>query len=368
MDQPPELPAAPALPPDLPEIPPAVRHEPVFSGRAGEYFGIWIVNVLLSILTLGIYSAWAKVRTERYFYSNTRIAGSSFEYLADPIRILIGRLIAYAVVAVVILSSHFMPLLYFVVLLAIFALMPLIVFLALRFRARYSAWRGLRFSFTKTAGQAYGPFMGWSILSSLTMTLVYPIMRQRRHAYMVGGHRFGGRQFMFDGRIEAYYPPYLIVLVGGIGAFMLLVLTLFVAIFALSRGPSELTERVSVFALMALVIVPFYALIFVFAVFMHVRYTNLMWNNTWLEGHRFESMLRFREVLWLYFSNLVAVLFTLGLATPWAMIRLARYRASRFAVLADGDLDAFVAEIESDRSAAGAELVDALDIGVDIGL
>ncbi len=31
-----------------------------FSGRGSEFFGIWIVNVLLSILTLGIYSAWAK--------------------------------------------------------------------------------------------------------------------------------------------------------------------------------------------------------------------------------------------------------------------------------------------------------------------
>ena len=38
-----------------------------FNGRGGEFFGIWIVNILLSIITLGIYSAWAKVRTKRYF-------------------------------------------------------------------------------------------------------------------------------------------------------------------------------------------------------------------------------------------------------------------------------------------------------------
>ena len=34
-------------------------HRIVFTGKASEYFGIWIVNVLLTILTLGIYSAWA---------------------------------------------------------------------------------------------------------------------------------------------------------------------------------------------------------------------------------------------------------------------------------------------------------------------
>lgn len=367
MDQPPELTDAPAQPREPPEVRPATRHEPVFSGRAGEYFGIWIVNVLLSILTLGIYSAWAKVRTERYFYGNTRIAGSPFEYLADPVRILVGRLIAYAVVAVLVLTSHFMPLLYFVVLLAIFALMPVIVFLALRFRARYSAWRGLRFAFTGTAGQAYGPFMGWTILSWITLTLLYPIMRQRRHAYIVDGHRFGGRRFSFHGGIEAYYPPYLIVLASGIGAFVVLVVAMVASMALLAQGSGKVMDQVGPFIVVALLI-PFYALMFVFAVFLHVRYTNLMWNNTRLQGQRFESTLRFRDVLWLYFSNLVAVLFTLGLATPWAMIRLARYRASRFAVLADDDLDAFVAEIETNRSAAGAELVDALDIGVDLGL
>jgi uncharacterized membrane protein YjgN (DUF898 family) len=36
-----------------------------FTGCAGEYFRIWIVNVCLSVLTLGIYSAWAKVRRKR---------------------------------------------------------------------------------------------------------------------------------------------------------------------------------------------------------------------------------------------------------------------------------------------------------------
>jgi len=38
-----------------------------FTGKGGEYFRIWIVNICLTILTLGIYSAWATVRTRRYF-------------------------------------------------------------------------------------------------------------------------------------------------------------------------------------------------------------------------------------------------------------------------------------------------------------
>ena len=56
----------------------------LFTGSGEEFFGIWIINLVLSICTLGIYSAWAKVRTKRYFYGNTILAGSSFEYVANP--------------------------------------------------------------------------------------------------------------------------------------------------------------------------------------------------------------------------------------------------------------------------------------------
>src|SRR5450755_3998184 len=65
-----------------------------FSGSGAEYFGIWIVNLLLTIVTLGIYSAWAKVRRLQYFYRHTELAGSSFDFHGSPTRILIGRLIA----------------------------------------------------------------------------------------------------------------------------------------------------------------------------------------------------------------------------------------------------------------------------------
>ena len=40
--------------------PPIVRHAPEFSGRAGEYFGIWIVNLLLGIVTFGLWNRRAR--------------------------------------------------------------------------------------------------------------------------------------------------------------------------------------------------------------------------------------------------------------------------------------------------------------------
>jgi len=65
-----------------------------------EYFKIWIVNILLTILTLGIYAAWATVRNNRYFYSNLYLDDNNFRYLAEPIQILKGRLIAIAVLVI----------------------------------------------------------------------------------------------------------------------------------------------------------------------------------------------------------------------------------------------------------------------------
>ena len=67
-----------------------------FRGSASEFFGIWITNLLLSIVTLGIYSAWAKVRVKKYFYQNTYVAGRNFDYHATGGQIFIGRPIVVA--------------------------------------------------------------------------------------------------------------------------------------------------------------------------------------------------------------------------------------------------------------------------------
>ena len=77
-----------------------------FRGNGGEYFRIWIVNLLLTIVTLGIYSAWAKVRRLRYFYGNTFLDGQSFDYHGQPLAILKGRLIVVAGYVVFLVASH----------------------------------------------------------------------------------------------------------------------------------------------------------------------------------------------------------------------------------------------------------------------
>lgn len=367
-------PPLPPLPPPLPAPPPPPevhRHGVAFTGRAGEFFGIWFVNLVLSVLTLGIYSAWAKVRTERYFYGNTRLAGAPFEYLADPIAILKGRLVAYAVAIALGLTAHFqLFVVYIPLILAVLVLLPWLVQRTLRFRARYSAWRGLRFRFVEGVYEAYVHFMFRPILGLITLYLLSPWVRMGQHEYLVTGHRFGGKRFKFAGDLGQYYVPFLIAIGLGIGLYLLgVVMAIGGVVLAGSLGDVNAKDP-GAGAMMA-VIIPIavvYLAFLALPVFLRTRYTNLMWNFSSLADHRFESTLRARDVIWIYFSNGVAIVFSLGLLVPWAMVRLAKYRAQHFVLLVSGDLDAFVAEREREEDAAGAELLDALDLDMDVSI
>lgn len=68
-----------------------------FTGSASEYFRIWVVNLFFTLVALGVYSAWAKVRKKRYFYGSTKFDGDSFDYFGSPKAILKGRIITVAV-------------------------------------------------------------------------------------------------------------------------------------------------------------------------------------------------------------------------------------------------------------------------------
>src|SRR5258706_8822062 len=105
-----EAPSVPVAAEVTTSTPPEVEYPFIFHGNAREYFRIWIVNLALSIATIGVFSAWAKVRRERYFYGNTWVAGAPFEYLADPINILKGRLIAVSLLIAYVLFGQFVPL------------------------------------------------------------------------------------------------------------------------------------------------------------------------------------------------------------------------------------------------------------------
>lgn len=358
----PEPPATPEPIATLPAAaPPAVPHRFVFDGSAGEYFRIWIVNLALSLVTLGIYSAWAKVRSQRYFYGNTRLDGVPFEYLARPLPILFGRIVAVVLFAAYVLAGQLSLWLQIGLAILITLLTPWLLVRGAAFRARYSSWRGLRFRFVPAYAQAYARYLLLGIPLVLTLGLLYPYVKARQKAFLVEHHRYGGQSFGFDATAGHFYPPYLI-------AWSVMVVWVFIAssllagtAIALHRPGGE-PPTALVFGWMAL----FYGGYFAIWAFLAAALGNLVYNHTTIGPHRFQSRLQGGRLLWLYAGNTVAVLISAGMLIPWAKIRLARYRAERLAVLAGGSLAAFGVETGEEVDATAAEIDSLFDI--DIGL
>ena len=116
-----------------------------FTGSGGEYFRVWIVNVLLSIVTLGFYTPCSRKRTAQYFYSHTLVAGSPLEFTAQQRRMVMGFvLLVMITLAYNIAARTGQDTTVGLFLLGGAVLAPFIWASAMRFRLGATRWRGLR--------------------------------------------------------------------------------------------------------------------------------------------------------------------------------------------------------------------------------
>ena len=335
-----------------------------FRGSGAEFFRIWIVNIVLTILTLGIYSAWAKVRTQRYFHGNARLAGSSFDYLADPLRILKGRLIAFALLVLYMVSDQFSPLLGLLAFVLLMALLPWIIHSSLRFRNHNSAWRGVRFGFDGTLGEAYRLWLLWPIAGVLSLGLLMPYVVHRQVAYAIGGSRFGDTRFGFSGGARPVYVTFAaclgVILVSALLAGIVVVLLVPTLLGATAGSDAGLLGSLLSGVAAIPTLLGYFLAFAVYTAWM----TNYRFSNARLCTHRFEADYRFGSYAWLVFGNTLGMLLTLGLFYPWARVRSARYAAAHTRVIADGSLDRFAARQQQDVNASGGEMGELFDIGV----
>ncbi len=322
-----------------------------FHGTAGEYFRIWIVNVCLTILTLGIYSAWAKVRTERYFAASTRLAGASFDYHADPMSILKGRLIVLGVVVLTSAAAAFAPLLEALIGFGLFLVVPWAIIRSLAFKAHNTSWRSIRFAFGARYGDAFAAYVGFPTLAVLTLGILFPYSLFRQRKFIVDHAAFGTTRFVFGNGPGAFYRVFGVVL------------GLIVLGFVLAGGAGAALGEELGGPLAAGLLIPVY---FAVAATIAAAIINLTYRNATLGPHRLASDVPALGLGWLYASNALAILLSLGLLIPWAQVRLARYRLAHMRVTAVGSLDDFVAGQGEDVSSLGAEFGEAFDL--DIGL
>jgi uncharacterized membrane protein YjgN (DUF898 family) len=91
----------------------------------------------------------------------------------------------------------------------------------------------------------------------------------------------------------------------------------------------------------------------------------VVYNNLEVGDLFFKSDLKLGRMASLYITNTLAIIATLGLAVPWARIRMARYRAATL-TLVTSSFDEFVAASTAGEQAYGEGVSDVF--GWDLGL
>ena len=363
-----------------------------FTGKAGEYFSIWIVNMALTILTLGIYSAWAKVRTQQYLYGSTRLDGASFRYLADPKQILKGRLIAAVFFAAYYFSGLLSPVVGAATAVVLLVLMPYILVASMSFRARISEWRHVRLGFVKDYSKAYklaaipliivalntvlpvlllgqDDLNSWQhgkagltwytfVLIGLTFLflLMIPWLDHAINQYRFQQLKFGRQQFTFKSALGKFHRFYiyggfvlpLVFISGGFGLMGLL------------GGLDILAQTKDLLGVVGVL------MYFWLAAYFQTRRRNAVLNNVTLGNFRLYSKLTITKMWFLYISNTIAIVCSIGLLYPWAKIRTLRYKASKTGVIALSDMSVFAADQLQHQSALGEEMGEFFDM--DIGI
>lgn len=355
---PPVIEPPPAHPPPAGVSPPVL--EPFsFHGEEREYFRIWIVNTLLTLLTVGIFAAWAKVRKRRYFRGNTRLLGHGFDYRADPLRLLAGNLVVVTLFTAYGLFGQVYPMVQLAAIAVGVVVFPWIVVRSLAFNAHNTAYRGLRFHFHQTYGMALLTYLGQAVVVGVTLGFYYPAWIRNQREFVIGSHRLGDAFFRFSSPSGPFYSAYLragALLFGAafVGSFVN------AGILALNRGKVlSLTQLIPFFLIYGVAF-------FVAKHLLYARLFNHVWNHTRLDDHRFVATLQTGPWIGLQLSNLAAVVGSAGLLYPWTQIRSARHALAHLHFQPAGPIER-IGHLGTDAGSAFGETAGEF-LGLDIGL
>lgn len=309
-----------------------------YHGEGGALFGLMIVNALLAIITLGIYSFWAKNKVREFHYSHTNLDGDPFTYHGTGGELFAGALKASGIMIVLgvgltavtemsqrgMLGPFAMIGAVATFYLAIFFLVIIAVNGARRYRLSRSSWRGIRFSFHGRWPQFLGLVAGGVALTIVTLGFYMPWFQSKRREFFVRNARFGSEPFLYDGKGKVLFGQYVKAL---------------------------------------LLTVPTLGLVWIwYAAFKH-RY---FWGHTAMRGARFRSSVTGRELFGLMLTNGLLVLFTFGIGMPWAITRTHAFWCNALSL--HGTVDWAAIEQRAQTATATAEgLAEGFDVDIGLG-
>jgi uncharacterized membrane protein YjgN (DUF898 family) len=307
-----------------------------FHGVGGSLFGIHIVNVFLTIVTLGIFYFWGKARVRRYLWSQTAIAGDRFAFHGTGREMFLGFLKAVLIFAVPLIALSIVynspsvwgivrALAYFLAYVIGAVFYPLAIVGARRYRLSRSSWRGIRFSFRGSGKAFIRFFFVQSLITGVTLGLWYPVFDTKRYAFLTSNSWFGNRRFDFDGSSFQLFKSFLL----------------------------------------ALILTPFtLGLCWFWYVAKRRRF---FWGHTTFGAARYQYAATGGAILLLMLLNLIIIVATLGLGWPWAKVRSARFLARNLTLVGPLELESIQQDAQA-ASATGEGLAGLLDVGgLDLG-
>lgn len=361
-----------------------------FVGSGSEYFRIWIVNLLLTLVTLGFYYPFAKTRRLKYFYGATEVGGHPLSFHGKPLAMFRGYLLSLLLFLAYSAAGYVSPLAGVLAAAALILVWPALWRSSLRFRLANTGWRGLRLHFTGERGGAYKALLLPGVLLVILLGLFAAIgktplqqldNRVLFHAlwltylalfvltppyslwlinrYQHGHLALADERSTFEVGVGKFFGLYGMTFLLGLLMGVVFVILVFVGFRMFSALPKWLLVPVPIAAyLMVLCVVGGY---------FTAQLQNLVWNGTRSPGLSFRSTLPEGALIQLWFKNWVLTLITVGLYYPYAKVASARLRLESVTLLATADVDGLVASQEASAVTATGDAAGDL-FGLDFGL
>jgi len=372
-----------------------------FTGSGGEYFRVWIVNILLSIVTLGFYTPLARRRTAQYFYGHTLVAGSPLEFTAQTKRMLIGFILFVVLYgALKVASETGQDTMVAVMMLGGAVLAPYFWASAMRFRFNATRWRGVRLQFTAGWGEVYRASLPAFLLALVWFGAVMQIqslleskatgsgaiaaavgvaaglvsivcamrLEYNYKSLMVARGRIGGQ----PGRWKPQFSDFVGIWLATLGVFLAGALLVGVAIGVTLGGSFALMKNMkgggmgAVLMAVAMVVAVFFMLFLVSAparAYREARMFQLVWNNIGVSKvARFKCHLRPWRYVGLRVKNVFLVLLTLGFYRPFARVSEYRMKSESVTLHVKGGLDQLAGQLAREELAVGDAIADAVGL------
>jgi uncharacterized membrane protein YjgN (DUF898 family) len=207
-----------------PAMPAARSQRLLYDGTLFRLYEIYLLNLVLSVVTLGIFRFWAKTRIRRYVWSHVSFQGDRLEYtgtggeLFKGFLIVLGFLVAFGILQVVLqfaagptspiaigMQLGFFLFVIYLVLVAHYT--------AQNYRLTRTYWRGVRGGMTGS-GWSYGiKALGLSLLLGLSFGLAQPWVSAKLVNWRANASWFGSERLRLDLRAGPLYPAFLVSVV-----------------------------------------------------------------------------------------------------------------------------------------------------------